>query len=97
DAAGNDLFTLRSYNGVPASTGHVYLPAGTYVVRFTAVAPPGAPLPAADYALTGRLVSDPIGPRKDTGSDVKPGDGTVDTNDQSKRDGTVVWDQPYYA
>jgi hypothetical protein len=98
NAAGTVVFTLRSYAGVPASTGHIYLTAGTYRLLFSAAAPPGNQLPAVDFALSGRVVSDPIGPRKDPGTDpAKPGaDGdTVAGSDPSAP--PPSWDQPYYA
>jgi hypothetical protein len=96
DSAGSIVFTLRSYTGKPASTGHVYLKAGTYRVQYSAAAPPASALPAVDYSLTGRIVSDPIGPRRDKGDDaVAPGrrpDKIADRPSSSPN-----WDQPYYA
>ena len=49
DASGNDLFTLRATSTLPAVTGHIYLAAGTYTVRFTAIAQAGGAVPAVDF------------------------------------------------
>jgi len=91
------VFTLRSYAGMPASSGHVYLTAETYSVLYSAAAPPSATLPPVDFGLTWQAISDPIGPRRDKGDDaVKP--GAMD--DRAGSDTTPLpptWDQPYYA
>lgn len=90
DAIGNVVFTLTTTAVQPASTSHVYLKAGDYVVRLTA----GAGAPSVNYLLTGRLISDPIGPRADDGS----GDGSS-TSPWDGSTGTTTdpcWDQPYY-
>jgi hypothetical protein len=92
DAAGNDIFTLRAYGGVPASTGHIYLRAGTYTVRYMAIAPSGTALPTTSFTLTGRMISDPIGPQKDTGT--TPTGPTDSTTINHTPPG---YDQPYYA
>lgn len=91
DVAGHVVFSLTATAGRPASTGHVYLKAGNYVVRLTAcdAAPP------LTYVLTGRLISDPIGPRTDDGSgsdpsNTSPWDGSSGTSSDPN------WDQPYY-
>ena len=94
NAAGGLVFTLRSYAGDPAQSGHVYLAAGTYTVRFTALAPSGAQLPNVAFLLSTRVISDPIGPRTDDGSGsaspVTPWDGSTGTTTDPN------WDQPYY-
>jgi len=91
DAIGNVLFTLTANAGQPAATSHVYLKAGNYVVRLTAA--DGAPV--VNYLLTGRLISDPIGPRTDDGADgggksVNAWDGSAGTTTDP------CWDQAYY-
>ena len=65
DAAGNLVFVLRSTAGEPAGTGHVYLTAGAYTVRFSGPPPAGSPTPPVTFTWTGRSISDPIGPRAD--------------------------------
>jgi hypothetical protein len=62
DDRGQLVYRQVAYAGQPASTGAIYLAAGGYTVRFVAVAPAGAPLPAVSYALSGLVLSDPIGP-----------------------------------
>jgi hypothetical protein len=80
DANGNDLFTLRATAGLPAVTGHVYLAAGTYTVRFTAIAQAGGAVPAVDFSLIGEIITDPISPRPDTGiSATSTSGGTTST------------------
>ena len=90
DANGAVVFTLTANAGQPASTSHVYLKAGNYVVRLTVA--DGSP--PVNYLLTGRLISDPIGPRTDDGSDggkpIAPWDGSTGTTSDPN------WDQPYY-
>ncbi len=49
DAAGNLVFTLDAYAGMPGSSGHVYLKSGTYSVRLTAAAPPVAGAPRRGF------------------------------------------------
>jgi hypothetical protein len=61
DQSGNLLFTLVSYAGQPPSTGDVYLLAGTYTVRFVAVAENPEDMAALAFALTGENLSYPIG------------------------------------
>ncbi len=61
DADGAVVFTLDAYAGAAASTGHVYLAAGSYIVRYTAATADGSSLGGVDFTLTGREVSDPIG------------------------------------
>ena len=97
DAAGAVVFTLRSYAGMSASSGHVYLRAGTYTVRFSAAAPPGAALPAVNFTLTGRGISDPIGPQPEGGAGNDEGScdewsGASDTPAGAE----PSWDTPYY-
>ena len=90
DLWGNLVFSLTATAGQPASTGHVYLKAGKYVVKLSS--PDAAP--PIDYSLTGRLISDPIGPRTDDGSggdpSTTPWDGSTGTSSDPS------WDQPYY-
>jgi hypothetical protein len=90
DAAGNVVFSLTAMSGQPASTGHTYLKAGKYLVKITSA---DAEPPLA-YVLTGRLISDPIGPRTDDGS----GSGSSTTSWDGSTGTTTdpSWDQPYY-
>jgi hypothetical protein len=96
DMSGNVVFTLRSYAGQPASTGDVYLTSGRYTLRFSAAAPSGSALPVADYSLTGRVISDPIGPRQD--KDTDPVSSGPTKGEPIERDtSATAWDPPYYA
>jgi hypothetical protein len=98
NAAGNLLFTLRSYAGDPAASGHVYLAAGAYTVRFTALAPTGSPLPNVAFVLMGRVISDPIGPRTDDGTGTTvPNQCDTWGGPSDTANGTGNgWDTPYY-
>jgi hypothetical protein len=98
NAAGNLVFSLRSYAGDPAASGHVYLAAGTYTVRFSASAPSGSQLPNVAFVLMGRVISDPIGPRTDDGSCTaapQQGDSWSGPSDSANASGSG-WDTPYY-
>jgi hypothetical protein len=79
DASGKDLFTLRATSTLPPVTGHVYLTAGTYSVRFTEIAQGGGAMPAVDFSLIGEIITDPISPRPDTGisATTSPGGNTT--------------------
>jgi hypothetical protein len=68
DASGRLVFRLLAYSGQLASTGHVYLQAGTYTVRYSAAAAPGTTLGDVSCSLTGQLISGPIGPTTTDGS-----------------------------
>jgi hypothetical protein len=96
DAAGNVVFTLRTYMGVPASSGHVYLLAGTYTVRFAAAAPPSTAIPAIDFNLTGRVISDPIGPQT-ASSTTATKSGTMTTYSGTTTTTSPSYDPPYYS
>jgi hypothetical protein len=61
DQSGNLLFNLVSYAGQPPNTGCVYLMAGTYTVRFVAVAEDPDAYAALTFDLTGENLSYPIG------------------------------------
>lgn len=61
DSNGNMLFNLVSYAGQPPSTGCVYLMAGTYTVRFAAVAQDPDDYADLAFALLGENLSYPIG------------------------------------
>jgi hypothetical protein len=90
DAAGTVVFSLTATAGRPASTGHAYLKAGNYVVRLTT-----SDAGPVNYLLTGRLISDPIGPQPDDGSgssDPPPSNWDGSTGTPSDPN----WDQPYY-
>jgi hypothetical protein len=97
DSAGKLVFTLTSYAGEPASTGHIYLKAGMYTVRFAEAAPSGATLPSTAFTLTGRIISDPIGPRTDGGTSTssQEADCWSGPSDQTNNS-DMSWDDPYY-
>jgi hypothetical protein len=61
DQSGNLLFNLISYAGQPPSTECVYLLAGTYTIRFVAVADQPSDLASLSFALTGENLSYPMG------------------------------------
>ncbi len=61
DSSGNLLFTLTSYAGQPPATGCVYLTAGTYTVRFVAVAQDPDLFASLAFDLTGENLSYPMG------------------------------------
>lgn len=63
DAAGNLVFALTARAGEPPASGTVYLTAGTYTVRFTAVAKSGAVTDPISFNLSDEVISDPIGPQ----------------------------------
>ena len=50
------------------------------------------------YLLTGRLISDPIGPRTDDGSGggSQPNDYWADPSNDQACGPQASWDQPYY-
>ena len=60
DQSGNLLFSLTSYADQPPTTGDVYLLAGTYTVRYSAVAQDPNDLAAISFALTGENLSYPM-------------------------------------
>ncbi len=91
DAAGNVVFSLASYAGTPVATGHVYLAAGSYTIRYTAGAPQG-PAGAVSYTLTGREISDPIGPGYTGGTTSTTASATADTTAAP----VLIWDQPIW-
>jgi hypothetical protein len=61
DQSGNRLFNLISYAGQPPETECVYLLAGTYTIRFVAVADQPSDLASLSFALTGENLSYPMG------------------------------------
>jgi Matrixin len=96
DDTGKLVFRLLAYSGELASTGHVYLEAGTYTVRYSAAAPPGGPLGPVAYSLTGQLISGPIGPQTSDGSSSgTPTTVSPPSTDTSSASGTT-WTSPYY-
>jgi hypothetical protein len=94
DASERLVFRLLAYSGQLASTGHVYLQAGTYTVRYSAAAADGTTLGSVSYALTGRLISGPIGPMttegSPTGTTVSPPSADTSTT------GSTPYFTPYY-
>jgi hypothetical protein len=64
DSSGNVVGTLTSQAGQWASTATFYLRAGHYTVTFTARPNPSGQLPPLTFALTGSILSDPIGPTR---------------------------------
>ncbi len=90
DADGAVVFTLDAYAGMPVATGHVYLAAGTYTVRYTAATADGSPLSGVDFSLTGREVSDPIGVvTSNTSTGTKLSNTTTTTK-------SLTYTRPYY-
>jgi hypothetical protein len=66
-SSGNLLYTVISYSDQPPSTGDVYLLAGTYTIRFVAVAEDPNDMASIAFALTGENLSYPIGAIKSEG------------------------------
>jgi hypothetical protein len=97
DAAGNVVFTLETYAGMPGASGHVYLPAGTYSVRFAAAAPPGATLTDVSFDLTGQVISDPIGPQAASGSTGPKSAPMTSNSSPPASTRSPGYDQPYYS
>lgn len=95
DASRRPVFRLAAYSGQPASTGHVYLRAGTYTVRFSVAAPRWAPLRPTYFSLLGRLISDPIGPLTD-GDTPTTATTTWSTSFTPISSTTLTWWIPYY-
>jgi hypothetical protein len=62
DVSGSVVFTVMTAAG-DAVSGNVFLPAGTYSVRFAAGTRDGSPLPPLHMRLLGGLLSDPNGPQ----------------------------------
>ncbi len=96
DAGNNLVFSLDAYAGQPASSGHVYLKAGSYTVRFTGIAKGGTALPTVSYSLAGRVISDPIGPRTDSGSSTSTQQTDAWSGSSARASASTSWDQPYY-
>jgi len=62
DASGRTVFDLTAMAGDVVSGPSVLLTPGAYTVRYSAVAPKGVAIPAVSFQLSGRVISDPIGP-----------------------------------
>jgi hypothetical protein len=71
DQTGHAVFSMSAYAGQPLTTATLVLDQGTYVAVFTAGTMGGAPLPALDYTLSKRDLSDPM-----DAYPVDPGSGT---------------------
>jgi hypothetical protein len=95
DDNGYVIFTLSAYAGTPAASGHVYLSAGQYTVRFTASARPGSAFTPVGFTLLSRIVSDPIGPRQASTSNSQTPD-TWSGNSTQTANNTSDWQQPSY-
>jgi hypothetical protein len=78
NSQGQVVLTLVAHNQESVSA-NVYLPVGTYEVRFAAGTPDGSPLPPLTYTLRGDGESDPIGPKDDdpTADPSQPSDPTT--------------------
>jgi hypothetical protein len=61
DSSGNVVYTLTALAGDTVSSNALLLTPGAYTLSFTALAPPGDPIPALSYSLMGESISDPIG------------------------------------
>jgi hypothetical protein len=94
DASGRVVFRLSAYSGMPAASGHVYLAAGTYTVRYTAAGPDGAALLPTAYTLLGRIISDPIGPTSTTTGSTGTGTSTWTTTTTTSV--TTTYTKPAY-
>lgn len=95
NGSGAVVFTLVSKAGQYLSSGHVYLAAGSYLARITAVPQSGGTVPAVDYRLFGQLVSDPIGPQRDRGHGMTT-PPPVGWDKVTQSPSTVEgWDDPY--
>jgi hypothetical protein len=96
DAAGHLVFRLDAYSGQPASTGHVYLRAGKYTIRYSAAAAPGTLPDSVSYSLTGRLISGPIGPQTSDGSTSSTDTIVSPPSTNTSTVSGVTWTNPYY-
>jgi hypothetical protein len=83
DAAGNMLLSMVAGAGETV-TRDLFLPRGTYLVRFAAGTRTGAPLPALAYDLVGGSLSDPVGPEAD--DPTADPEGTTDTSGEPPPD-----------
>lgn len=72
DAAGKEVFRLIANANEPSSTGVAYLNAGTYLVRYVAVAKDGRLSATLNFSLKGIILNDPIGPEPVAGSTPPP-------------------------
>jgi hypothetical protein len=61
DQNGNVVYTLTGNAGDTVSSTALLLVPGAYTLSFTAIGPPGGPVPALSYSLMGESISDPIG------------------------------------
>jgi hypothetical protein len=61
DQTGNVVYSLTAAAGDTVSSAALFLTPGAYVLRFTALAPAGRPVPTLSYNLMGESISDPIG------------------------------------
>jgi len=96
DHTGKLVFRMLAYSGQLASTGHVYLEAGKYTIRYSAAAPPGALLGPVGYSLTGRLISGPIGPQTSDGSSSGTPTTVSPPSTGTNTAGGTTWTSPYY-
>jgi hypothetical protein len=97
DTDGNMVYRLTAYSGQPASTGHAYLRAGTYTVRFSATARPGSVLGPVSYNLLSRLISDPVGPlTTDQSAPTALSAPTTTTTTTTTATTNISWWTPYY-
>jgi hypothetical protein len=61
DQNGNVVYSLTANAGDTVSSNALLLTPGAYTLSFTALGPPGGPVPALSYNLMGESISDPIG------------------------------------
>jgi hypothetical protein len=61
DENGNVVYTLTANAGDTVSGNALLLAPGAYRLSFSAIGPPGGPVPALAYSLMGESISDPIG------------------------------------
>jgi hypothetical protein len=96
DSNGQVVSGLVAYAGRPAVTTQVYLAAGTYTVRYSASAPNGSELLPTQFTLSGREISDPIGPTSTLTGGSRNTTNTDTWTGSSITMGTVVYIPPLY-
>jgi hypothetical protein len=96
NADGSVIFSLSAYSGMPAVTSGIYLGAGTYTIRYTAIAPVGSALRSTVFTLTGREISEPIGPATSMTGTTKEKEGTDTWSGITTSGGTAIYIAPMY-
>jgi hypothetical protein len=94
DAEGRTVLTLRAEAGEAGVSAALFLHAGDYTVRFTAVTSSGGAAAPTGYDLLGQMASDTIGPRYTGTSSTSDKDSV--TYVSSTGGGRTYIDIPYY-